>query len=439
MHNDFTLFWRKVPSGKMAVYYYAYDENEVRRGPWTTGENNKTAARNYCNKLIRDGKLIPNRLNSPTFEEYAVGWWEWETCPYLKKRKKRHNLTQAYADLYKRQMNNHLIPCFGKMKLDKITPDVIENWLDDMAEKGYKNTYTNGIFGTLKNMMIEAAAWKLILVTPTANIEKLVNDRKEIRIITPDEFRALFLDDWKRVWNNNRITYLANKLAALTGMRSCEVLGLRGEYVFEDHIYLCAQFDEYGYRPTKTKIKHNIPLAPGFIGELRELMIMNGKGFIFSLDGGAAPVTRKSMYDDFHSALTQIGISREEISERKLHLHAWRHFCNTELLKAGVAIQKVQSVTGHKTERMTEMYSHFDPNEFSEVRKVQEDLLRPAGTAGKNPQAAEPKNRGTARKTVTGKAAKQQPLKLVTQEKRKPGGKIIPMPEQKAGRVRKQA
>jgi hypothetical protein len=65
---------------------------------------------------------------------------------------------------------------------------------------------------------------------------------------------------------------------------------------------------------------------------------------------------------------------------------------------------------------MTEMYSHFDPNEFSEVRKVQEDLLRPAGAA-----------------------AKQQPLKLVTQEKRKPGGKIIPMPEQKAGRVRKQA
>ncbi|GHU18094.1 hypothetical protein FACS1894163_09750 [Spirochaetia bacterium] len=419
MHNDFTLFWRKVPSGKMAVYYYAYDENDVRRGPWTTGQNNKTMARNYCNKLIREGKLIPNRLNSPTFEEYAVGWWEWDSCPYLRKRRKRHDITQSYADLNKRQLNNHLIPYFGKMKLNRITPDDIEHWFDVMAEKEYQNTYTNGIFGTLKTMMIEAAARKLITAAPTANMEKLVNDRRDIKIISQDEFKALFLNDWRGVWKNDRLTYLANKLAALTGMRSCEVLGLRGEYVFEDHIYICAQYDEYGYRPTKTKDKKNIPLTPAFIGELQELVMMNGKGFIFSLDGGAAPITRRTMYDDFHSALVQIGISREEISERSLHLHAWRHFCNTELQKAGVSLPKVQSVIRHKSERMTEMYSHFDPNEFSEVRKAQEDLLCPAGKAD--------------RKTVTGKGLKQAALKLVTPEQRKHRENIIPI------RARKQA
>ena len=26
MHNDFTLFSRKVPSGKTVVYYYAYND-----------------------------------------------------------------------------------------------------------------------------------------------------------------------------------------------------------------------------------------------------------------------------------------------------------------------------------------------------------------------------------------------------------------------------
>jgi integrase len=379
MHNDFTLFWRVVPSGKKVVYYYAYDENNNRRGPWTTNQSNKKLGGNYCNKLIKAGSLIPNQLNAPTFEEYAAGWWEWDTCKYLKKRRKRHNLTKAYADLYKRQMNNHLIPYFGKMKLDKITPDVIENWLDDMAEKDYQNTYINGIFGTLKTMMIEAVARKLILVTPTANMEKLVNDRRPIKIITQEEFEALFVTDWKTVWNGDRITCLANKLAALTGIRSCEVLGLRGEYVFEDHIYVCAQFDEYGYRPTKTKDQQNIPLTPDLISELEELVILNGKGYVFSLDGGATPITRKSVYDDFHAALNKIGISSEEISERSLHLHAWRHFCNTELQKAGVSLSKVRAVIRHKSERMTEMYSHFDPNEFSEVRKAQEALLHPAG------------------------------------------------------------
>jgi integrase len=407
MHNDFTVFWRKVPSGKMVVYYYAYDDKGNRLGPWTTNQTNKTAGKNYCHKLIRAGALIPSQLNSPTFAEYAAGWWEWDTCKYLKKRKKRHNLTQSYADLYKRQMDNHLIPYFGKMKLGKITPDEIENWLDCMSEKGYKNTYINGIFGTLKTMLIEAVARKLIPATPTANMEKLVNDRRDIKIVTQDEFKALFLKDWKKVWGNDRISCLANKLAALTGMRSSEIMGLRGEYVFEDHIYICAQYDEYGYRPTKTKDKQNIPLTPDFIEELKELVILNGKGFVFSLDGGAAPVTRKTMYDDFHSALMRIGISREEISERSLHLHAWRHFCNTELQKAGVSLPKVQSVIRHKSDRMTELYSHFDPNEFSEVRRAQEGLLCPT-----EKQAA---------------------------ATRKPRGNIIPMPERKAGRARKQA
>jgi hypothetical protein len=33
IHNDFTLYWRVFPSGKRAVYYYAYDENGRWEGP----------------------------------------------------------------------------------------------------------------------------------------------------------------------------------------------------------------------------------------------------------------------------------------------------------------------------------------------------------------------------------------------------------------------
>jgi integrase len=377
MHNDFTLFWRVVPSGKKVVYYYAYDENGLRRGPWTTGLTSMTLARNHCNKLLKDGTLLPYKMGGQTFAEYAEGWWEWDTCKHLKKRRKRHNITQAYADNNKKMLKNRLLPYFGNMPMNKITPEEIENWLDAMAEEGYQNTYTNTILGTLKTMMIEAVARKLIASNTTANMEKLVNDRKNIKIITREEFKALFVKDWKRVWDNGRIFYTANKLTALTGMRSSEVLGLRGEYVFDDHIYLCKQYDEYGYRDTKTKDKHNIPLTGDMINDLKKLKAMNGEGFLFSLDGGSEPICRRTMYDDFHRALNRIGIDDEEIADRHLHLHAWRHFCNTELQKAGISIPKVQSVTGHKSNRMTEWYCHFDPNEFGEIRKAQDALLQP--------------------------------------------------------------
>jgi integrase len=105
-------------------------------------------------------------------------------------------------------------------------------------------------------------------------------------------------------------------------------------------------------------------------------MKINGEGYLFSIDGGITPVSRKLIYKSLKKALKNIGISNEEQSERGLNIHAWRHFCNTDLQKAGLTVQKVQAVTGHKSERMTEHYTHFDPLDFGEVPKIQAALLK---------------------------------------------------------------
>jgi integrase len=229
-------------------------------------------------------------------------------------------------------------------------------------------------------MMKWAAKKKYIQGDPLIDIERLMNDRRELKIITPEEFKAIFVTDWRKVWENDFLQCTANKIAALTGMRCSEVLGLRGEYVYDDHIFLCGQYDEYGYRETKTKIKHHIPLAAELVEDLRKLMDVNGQGYLFSLNGGATPVTRRHLYNGYRKALNNIGMSDTVIEARGLTLHAWRHFCNTEMQKAGLSVQQVQAVTGHKSERSTELYTHFNPMEFGEVPKVQAALLAKSET-----------------------------------------------------------
>jgi integrase len=422
IHNDFTLYWRIIPSGKRVVCYYAYDNDGNRLGGWSTGETTMTAARVKCNRLLREERLIPYTGSIITFTQYARGWWEWETCAYLKKRRKRYSLTQAYADNNRKNLKNQLLPYFGDMPLHKITKDDVENWFDKLIEEDYQNTTINGYYGTLKTMLIEAVARKLIDKDPTEKMGRLVNDRREIKIITVEEFKKLFVGDWQGVWEYDRISYTANKLAALTGMRASEVLGLKGGFVYADHIYLCKQFDEYGYRDTKTKDKHNIPLPADMIHDLEELKRMNGDGFVFSLDGGAGPVCRKTMYQDLHKALRNIGISDEEIGERHLHLHGWRHFFNTELLKGGLTIPQAQAITGHKSDRMTEWYCHFDPAEFVRARRVQESLLRPDTPKVLEAIAV------AAEKTVRGKTAETTGY-----------GAVVTFPVQKKKVKRKQA
>jgi integrase len=237
-------------------------------------------------------------------------------------------------------------------------------------------------------MLRWAAKKKIIPSDPLLDIELLMNDRKVIKIVTQDEFKALFTGDWKKVWGNDLIRYAANKLAACTGMRCSEILGLRGEFVFDDHLFLCGQYDKYGYRETKTKIKHHIPLTAELVSDLRMLKRINGDGFIFSLDGGVTPVKDWYLRDGLYRALKQIGISREEQVERGLHLHAWRHFLNTELQRAGLTVRIVQAVTGHKTERMTEYYTHFNSMDFGEVPNVQAALLMAKPEEKKNARPA---------------------------------------------------
>ncbi|MDR0497147.1 MAG: phage integrase SAM-like domain-containing protein, partial [Treponema sp.] len=261
------MFTRKVPSGKTVVYYYAYNDEGRRLGPWTTGQPNRTAARNYCNLLNRKGKLLPGPTEIPTFTEFSTTFWDWVNSPYLKERKKRRELTQSYADKNKRATEHTLVPYFGKMKLDKITGELIDKWMDGLIAEEYSNMTINGYFETLRTMLRWAVKKRIIERDPFLDVDKLLRKKKDKKIITPDEFKALFVEDWKKVWNNNFLCCTANKLAALTGMRCGEVLGLRGEYVFDDHIFLVGQYDAYGYRPTKTKIKHHIPLTGEMVND----------------------------------------------------------------------------------------------------------------------------------------------------------------------------
>jgi integrase len=78
---------------------------------------------------------------------------------------------------------------------------------------------------------------------------------------------------------NNEITHAVNLLAAVTGMRIGEVLGLQGEYVFDEYISVCGQYAEDGYKPyTKTKEDRSIPVLAEVIGVLRNLIKQNGQG-----------------------------------------------------------------------------------------------------------------------------------------------------------------
>jgi integrase len=389
---------------------------------------------------MREGKLLPKaQVRIPTFAEYAQGWWEPETCQYLKKRLARKTLSTPYEVHSRRMMEMFLVPYFGKMRLDRITDEDIDTWLVNFVErerrrlcktiapdrtgvtlapKKLKASYANVVFGVLRLMLKQAVKRHIIPFNPADNVEKLVVEPKQVEILTIAEFREMAKPKPKALpvpsleaqaefdvkGFSLELAKMANFLAACTGMRIGEVLGLRGEFVFADFIRVQGQYGQSGYGPTKTRTTRNIPLTPAIMDGLRRLAEINGNGYLFSTDGGAKPITRYYFNKYLATALEEIGIDAEEKKRRNLTPHAWRYFLNTNLRARGVADAKVQSITGHKSQSMTERYTRFYTEEFTEVRNIQDTLLLPEGqqTASGNGTAKAKRRPRPARRGMGG-------------------------------------
>jgi integrase len=379
----FTVFPRKMPSGRVVFYFQCYDENGVRQNGRSTGCSKKTEAAAYCLRLYREGALVP-RKRTVTFGEFAEGWWDIKTCKYLQLRQLSDPLSDNTIDLNRDNTRNYLKEFFGPFQAADITRETVKGWLLEMGKKGLAASTINGALKTLRVMLEEAVSRGILASNPAKEVKELKAEEAERIILTVEEPDKLFPQDWERVWRNP-VMYLVHLTASCTGMRIAELRGLKGGRVFEDYIHVCAQYNSrHGYKgKTKTKRDRDIPIAAEMRRVLEPLLKANGGGYVFSDDGGMTPVSYERINRAYGLALETVGIGHEERMKRNLTIHAWRHFFNTVLRVNDIPDAKVQSVTGHKSKKETDRYTHFDTRQFAEVRRVQTKLLTRGGAASR--------------------------------------------------------
>ena len=98
-----------------------------------------------------------------SFSQYATDWWIWDRCPYVKKKIARGaTISRGYCDINRRNLERYIIPFFGKIKLSKIAPGLIEDFLMGLKEP-LEETNTvlshktiNNILTTIRVMLREA-------------------------------------------------------------------------------------------------------------------------------------------------------------------------------------------------------------------------------------------------------------------------------------------
>lgn len=162
--EPYTIFLRKLPSGR-DVYYYQYRDENGRRSPaYSTGTDKLSKARRICNKLYNEGKFQTN--SGLLFRTYAEHFFD-EDSPYRKwKRANGEDLAKSTLASYVKFLNFQLLPYFGDMQIRKISTDTVKRWIVWESAKTSNNAQS-----VLNIIMRTTKEKRLIKEVPSAATE----------------------------------------------------------------------------------------------------------------------------------------------------------------------------------------------------------------------------------------------------------------------------
>lgn len=193
-------------------------------------------------KPLKSGKL---------FKDYLSDFWTIKS-DYIKSSLSRsRTLSDAYLANNRSGINKHVIPYLEQrnqdhISINQVTPALLEGLLMYLSENTeLSNRRINSIYQAVTVPLSEAKRLGKIHANPADNVRKLVEERTERKILTPDEVKKFFA-----VPVGDIRLYAINMLAATTGMRLGECRGLQIEDFHNDWIDIKWNWqDKEGLKP----------------------------------------------------------------------------------------------------------------------------------------------------------------------------------------------
>ena len=354
--EPFTVFPRKLSSGKTVYYYRTYTPDGKRTTAHSTGKTSKAQARCYCAELMMKGILYSDSI---LFKDYADDFFgdnsQWMQDKKLAGKGKLQPVAKNTLILYRSNLRLHIMPFFSRMKLCDIKPSDIKRFMEKLIEKKLSNSSINSACITLKIIVSYAVSDGYIKLNPFTSVKMMFINTKGKDAFTTEELTYII----KQLKGDEQLMLIT---AAVTGMRKSEIMALRSDTLHPDYIDVKDQMQKHELVPVKTSEFRKIRICNSLYNLLK-----NKKGFFFT--------NEKDHYSYILKKYTNINES--DWKERKLSFHSIRHFLNTYLIVEGISEIKVKGVMGHSSGKgsMTERYTNFKPEHFDDVAQMQEKLI----------------------------------------------------------------
>jgi integrase len=282
---------------------------------------------------------------------------------------------------YRRKAETHLIPAIGQIPLQQLTTAMLNTLYQQLLDRGTGARTVQYVHATIRKALNDAVRWGLLVRNPALYAAAPTPRRTELLTWTAEELRH-FLESV----HGDRL-YAAWRLAALTGMRRGEVLGLRWADLDLDAGWLSVRqtlvvVDNHPQlsQPKTARGRRRLALDPDTIAALRAHHTAQAaerlaagpawpnSDLVFTRQDGA-PLHPEYMRRRFDRRIARAGLPR-------IRFHDLRHTHATLALHAGVHPKVISERLGHATVAMTlDVYSHAIPALQQDAAVVVADLV----------------------------------------------------------------
>jgi integrase len=340
------------------------------------------------NEIDTDQYIAPSKQNLRDF----LNSWLVNTAPVR---------VAATTAIGYRSAMTRVMDQLGNVKLDKLTPQMVQGLYSDMAEEDLSPRTIELTHTVLKMALEQAVVWRMIVRNPTKGAERPAKDkdeRTELEAFTREE-TDLFLEAAR-----THPLYALWLAFTTTGLRPQEAFALKWSDIETQnvrahidgkvveipttyfHVQRAMKHVGKGRYEVSSKLKtkksrRRVSLPPILIDALTahrrqqaEAMLASGESFerndyIFPNKVGR-PLDVNNVRDLFHKLC-------EAAEIRKIKLYGLRHTHATLLLAAGVHLKVVSERLGHSSIMLTgDVYSHVMPETESATAMTIETLIR---------------------------------------------------------------
>lgn len=323
-----------------------------------TGKTQKEVAQKLRELTAEIDRGIYHEPNKLTLSQWLDIWLR----DYLNGVKPRT------AESYRCQIENHIRPNLGKIKLEALSTPDIQRFYNSMTENGLAAKTVIITHGVLHKALQQAVAIGYLRFNPSDACTLPRSERKELKPLDDDAINA-FLTAVKG--HPHETVFL---VTLFTGMRQGEVLGLTWECVDLDNssLLINKQLQKamnaegkrvYSIISTKNSKGRKITLAPTVVELLRRQKATQEawkqaagsawqeSGFVFPNELGEHLMPH-TVYHNYKRIVTAIG-------RPDARFHDLRHSYAVAAIKSGDDIKTVQGNLGHATASFTlDVYGH---------------------------------------------------------------------------------